>query len=192
MWAGFVAFADGALLGPFRPSAFPPPKREASYNDDINFPLYESSLRSCAGAQRKGIRDEHPDASNVHEHVVCALLGPFFMAQSTPLPPSTFRAVDFLAGSCSLAVSAFWQEQIGALERLVGDQEGVAAKWDAFRPAVLRPLEPMNVLLLDFLMRRFNIGGPKWIGQLIYGFPITGTLSHDSTYPRNEKAPHPH
>ena len=40
-------------------------------------------------------------------------------------------------------------------------------------------------------MRRFKLGGQKWVGQLIHGFPIIGALSQDSTYPTNEKVSPP-
>ena len=75
--AQYVTFTEGAQLGVFDPTLFHPPKREMSYNDDVALPLYESSMRSYSGNQRKGIRDEHPDASNVHEHVLGALQSPF-------------------------------------------------------------------------------------------------------------------
>ena len=164
-WAQYATFTEGDQLGVFGPTRFPPPKREMSYNDDVVLPLYESSMRSYAGTHRNCIRGEHPDASNVHEHVISALLAPFFLAQSTPIPPITGRALDFLALSCPVAVSAFWKKQIGHLERLAEEQKGVSSSWDACRPTSLRPIEPVNVLLQDFLMRRFKIGGGNGSGS---------------------------
>ena len=108
----FRLFTESALIGAFEPSLLHPPKRGKSYNNDVALPLYESSMRSYAGTQRKGIRGEHPEAKNVHEHVAQALQAPFFLAQSTPLPPSTRRDVLFLARSCPRAVTAFWKRQL--------------------------------------------------------------------------------
>ena len=149
-------------------------------------------MRSYAGTQRRGIRDEHPNAPNANEHVLEALQSPFPIAQSAPIPPSTGMAAGFLTQACYQAVSDFWKKHIGRLGRSAESQKWAAARWDAYRPPELRPLDPANVLFLDFAMRRFKLGGGgKWIGQLIRGFPTPGPLSQDSTYPRNEKAPPP-
>ena len=140
-------------------------------------------MRSYAGAQRRGIRDEHPDASNVRAHVLSARRAPFFLAQSTPIPPFAGRAVDFSAMACPISVSACWEKQIGHLERLVGEHQGVAASWGACRPTELRPIEPANVLLVGSLMRRFKRGGAEMdravdsrssnYGLLIPGFGLS-------------------
>ena len=180
-------FVENAQLGKFIPELFPPPLKAESYNNDVWLPLYESSLRSYAGAQRKGIRDEHPEAQDAHSHVLSALQAPFFLAHATPIPESTRREIAFLANSSPNEVIFFWKRQLAALERLVHAQKGMSAEWLAARPPELRHLAPANALLFDFPMRRFNLGGRRRIAQLIHGFPITGVPSQDSTYPVNEK-----
>lgn len=69
--------------------------------------------------------------------------------------------------------------------------EGAAASWEASRPLALKPLGSINALLIAFLMRRFELGGQKWVGQLIHGFPIIGALSQDANYPINKKVSPP-
>ena len=160
-WDLFGEFANNGQVGAFGRALFPAPERGESYNDDAVLPLYESSLRSYAGAQRKGIRGERPSSTNVHEHVLEALQSPFFHSQSTPIPPITDRAVEFSAASCPRAVSAFWKTQLGRSEQALDVRRGVAASWGARRPLDLRPLRAGNVLMLDFPIRRFKLG---WVG----------------------------
>ena len=47
--------------------------------------------------QRKGVRDDHPDAKTIEDHVRAALEAPFFLAQEIELPPALDRAVHFMA-----------------------------------------------------------------------------------------------
>ena len=190
-WAQFVEFANNSQIGAFDPARSPAPKRAESYNGDVVLPLYESSMRSYAVTHRKGIRDERPTSTNAHEHGMGAMQAPFFLAQSAPIPPSTDKAVEFRATSCHGDVSAFWKKQLGRSEEASDVQRGVASSWDACRPKELMPLKAAKVLMLDFLMRRFKLGGGRWVDQLVSGFPITGSLSHDSTYPRNEEVTPP-
>ena len=72
-------------------------------------------MQSYAGAQKNGIRDEHPIDQSAHEHVLLALQAPFFLAQSTPLPDSAKRAIRCVARSDPTAVRAFWEKQLARL-----------------------------------------------------------------------------
>ena len=155
----FAEFANNAQIGPFGPALFHAPKRKESYNDDVVLPLYGRYLRSYDGAQRKGIRDERPTATNAPDHVMGAPKPPFFLAQSTPIPPSADNAVEFLATSCRRDVSAFWKKQLGRLEHASDAQRGVAPSWDACRHKEPRPHRAANAPMLGVLMRRFKLGG---------------------------------
>ena len=158
-WAQYIAFTEEAQIGNFGPALFPIPVRGKPYNDDVVLPLYDDAWRSYAGTQRRGIRDEHPNATSVHEHITEALQAPFFLAQSTPLPVSTGRAIDFLATSRPTSAKAFWPKQLARLERICDEQRGLTAQWGACRPEELEPLKSANVLLLAFLSHRYKLWG---------------------------------
>ena len=186
-WALFVSFSNNAHPGELSPEKFPLPTPELSYNDDVELPLYESALRSYAGTQKKGIRDEHPSAKTVDEHVKAALSAPFFLAQKTPLPESLERSIQFLGKSNLAAVRQFWTKQIQRLKSIAAKHKCLSDQWLEARPQVLKPLKGVNTLLLAFLMDRYGLKGQKWVKQLIFGFPIVGSLSQKGVYPIDEK-----
>ena len=152
-------------------------------------PLYERTHRSYSGTQRKGIRDEHPLASNVDDHARAALRAPFFLAQRTPLPASTTKAIAFLGASGRQAVSDFWQSQLAALEGLNVQLKSTFDSWQMSHPKELSLLKPINTVLLSLLMKKFGLNGQKWVKQLIHGFPITGTLSQKYSCPVDSRVP---
>ena len=114
---------------------------EMDYNDDVVLPMYERTRHSYSGTQRKGIRDEHPLSSNADDHVRAALRAPFFLAQRTPPPASTLRAIAFLGASGHKAVSDFWQSQLAALKALNVQMKSTFDSWQRRQPVELSPPE---------------------------------------------------
>ena len=133
--------------------------------------------------QRKGIRGERPNATSPHEHITEALPAPFFLAQSTPLPVSTGRAVDFLATSRPTAVKAFWPNQLARLGRICDAQRDLTAQWDACRPEAPKPHEICERALVSFSRpsirtwgKTMDQTGDFWIfhcGLTIAGFDLS-------------------
>ena len=141
------------------------------------------------GHPTKGYTGRTPERNKCPRTHNGCIAGTVFLAQSTPLPASTGRAVDFLATSRPTAVKALWPNQLTRMGRICDEQRDLSAQWDACRPEAPKPLKSANVLLLAFLAHRYKLGGRRWVRQLIFGFPIVGSLSQEPTYPHSEKAP---
>ena len=110
-WGVFTSFTESARINDIKGLDFPIPRPEKCYNDDVELPLYEGALRSYQGSQRKGIRDEHPDATTVEAHIESALKAPFFLGQQTPLPGSIKKSIDFVSSAPAENIKEFWKKK---------------------------------------------------------------------------------
>ena len=184
---GHRNFILRASLGLFVAGSLPGPFPEASYNDDINIPHYKACSRAYAGVQRKGIRDDHPDATTIIEHVRAALEAPFFLAQEIELPPALNRAVCFMATTPTNTIKEFWYKQVHDLKNIKKCTMPVLERWRQLTPDTLKGVSIVDPAMLSFLFRKFGLGGSKWLKQLIFGFPITGVLSQEGAYPLDSR-----
>ena len=184
----FDRFASSATILPFSPTAFPPPTRESSYNDDVSIPHYEGASRTFADKQRKGVCGDIPVASSVYRHVEFACQLPFFLAQAIPLPPSSTRAQLSPAECGRFGIAAFWGKQIERLEKLVVSSDPVEAIWASqIPPPILPAAGKLRASPFLSLMGRANLGGRLWMKQLIFASPLVGELSQRHTYPDSRK-----
>ena len=184
----FDRFASSATILPFSPTAFPPPTRESSYNDDVSIPHYEGASRTFADKQRKGVCGDIPVASSVYRHVEFACQLPFFLAQEISLPAALARAQLFLSECNDSQISAFWDKRIFLLEKLVLASTETEARWAAQIPPAIRPADgEIKVTAMLPLMKQANMGGQRWMKQFISGFPLVGELIQLGVYPPSRK-----
>ena len=180
----YTIFIRDAEIKPFSPSEVPLPTAEASYNDDVKLPCYQSSARAFAERQRKGIVEEHPETRDISAHITAALSAPFFLSLATPLPPSTTWAMSFVKDCNPAAIQIFWTKQLNRLRGLVRDSAPVEKAWLEATPDAIRPATgKIKLVALASLMNQLDLGGSKWIKQFIHGFRLTGTFSQKSTFP---------
>ena len=173
---------------PFNSIASPTPTRESSYNDDISIPHYEGASRTYADKQRKGARDDIPDASAAYHHVELACHLPSFLAQEIPLPAALISSQIFLSECNDSQISAFWDKQIFLLEKLVLASTETEARWAAQIPPAIRPAAgKAKVTALLSLMKQASLGGQRWMNQFVFGFPLVGEISQLGVYPPSRK-----
>ena len=110
-YEGRNEFIKRAFLGHFVAGSIPDPTPADSYNNDVYIPHYKARSRAYAGVQRKGIRDDHPDATTIVNHVRAALEAPFFLAQEIELPPALGRAVNFMANTPAATIKISGQNR---------------------------------------------------------------------------------
>ena len=158
------------------------------YNDDLTIEHYDSASRIYLGEQRRGIIDDHPEASSLDELAKQAITDPFFLAQKIPLPRATLNALNFSLKGCHSEISSFWPTQLTELTNLAQKARPTEELWRTLIPDDIKPAAGrINAAALFCLMQGAGLKGPRWIRQLISGFPLVGTLSQKSVYPVDPK-----
>ena len=77
----------------------------------------------------------------------------------------------------------FWGVQLNSLDRLIPNCELAQSKWGArVRPEIRPAAGEFRTVAISQLTNRHGLGGPRWIAQLAFVFPITGHRSQLSAY----------
>ena len=161
-----------------------------SYNDDVKLEHYTSASRTYLGEQRKGITDDHPNASTLRELVSEALSAKFFLAQKFPLPRSTSKSFTFLSQCFPKEISRFWTAQLADLQALVEQASRLEEEWRTLIPPATKPAAGhINLSAFYSLMRDAQLGGSSWIRRFIFRFPLVGALSQNRAYPADSRPP---
>lgn len=165
------------------PDHFRPPQVR-HFNDDVTLESYNPAELSYADKQRKGIHEAFDTCTDMQEHVRKAVSQPFPLASETPLPTETSKAAAFIGRHKTADLTAFWDDQLKALETLVRGNESAQARWDkAIAPSLGPAAGKIRTLALKNLARQLGLGADRWLDQFAVGFPITGTLSQVKAFP---------
>ena len=168
--------------------SLPRPTHLSAYNDDVMAEPYLAAPLAYAGKQRKGIHELLDDCSSYSEHVRKAMKGTFPLSAETPLPVETRKAALFLRDTPPEEVTAFWDAQVGRLERLVSACAQDQVSWDrCIRPEIAPAAGRFATVALSQLFRHYGLPGQKWLWQFANGFPITGSLSQIHLFPISKR-----
>ena len=81
-------------------------------------------------------------------------------------------------------IAPFWDVQLDRLRNLVEDSKMAQSKWNDCIPPEIRPGDgKFTTAALKHPMASRELGRSAWLGQLAFGFPIAGSLSHRHTFP---------
>ena len=74
------------------------------------------------------------------------------------------------------------------LASLAHDALPFVEDWGKLTPHSIRPAAgKLRLAALSSLMYQYNLGGPIWLRQFIFGFKLVGVLSQMHTFPAQEK-----
>ena len=162
-------------------------------HDDLSIEAYASSLRYYMGMQRKGILDPLPLADSYASHLEGALAAPFPLACETPLPADFREALSWINSTSLKQIKEFWESQISQLRGLTLNPHCSSESWYNMRPDFFRAApSSLNIALLAQLANFTGMGGSRWLGNYIKGFPITGTICQSGVFPLTLKPDNPH
>ena len=129
-------------------------------NDDANVEHYRGTSRTLGGRQRKGIRDDRPNAKSMGEHIEESHDAPFFLNQSTPVPKSRERALEFIENADTIAIRDFWKRKNQRVRVLTETLEPDHTIWgDQIPDELMGSAGKLNATAFLQLTNQFNIGG---------------------------------
>ena len=165
----------------------PKPTPKSSYNDDVYIEHYQSSTKSFATKQRRGVHDEHVERLSIIDHVEAALSSPCFLSLRTPLPASIKAAALFMRESLPNAILSFWNTQLNNLDAPPPCLDAQNS-WNNLIPSELVPAAGnLQLAALTLLAHEHGLGGASWLQQFIFGLPLVGRLSKLHCFPRKDK-----
>ena len=201
-----IDFAHMDFSGPYVAGSIPVPIHGSPYNDDVAIPNYATRGRDYAGTQRQCIRDERPEALSIEDHVRAALEAPFFLSSFLSFFLSCFLAFFLSFSGCRTSphtntgggiygwgpppgdIKKFRTQQAIGLRDVQTSKRPAPKKWHDCAPETPNGVTLSGPPMLTFLFKRFGRGGSRRLKQLVFGFPITGTLSQGVSYPVDSMA----
>ena len=145
------------------------------------------------GRSEEGVTPEILGESSYTDHVTQALSTEFPLTKEIPIPTEILSSAEWISSAPQGAILSFWKTQYVAIQQLVVDAAPTQAAWKGLTPQALWPATvKFQAAAFRQLLRRFNLGGDRWIGQFGHGFPTSGILSQEGVFPASDKPlPHP-
>ena len=108
----------------------------------------------------------------------------FFLSKDIKLPEDLERALGFHANSPANQIRSLWAQQAARATSLAKPAEPTQAAWGALIPAEISySAKGVRPAVLAPLLSAQGMGGPKWIPQFVFGFPIVTGLAQGGFSP---------
>ena len=161
---------------------------ETDCNDDLFLGSFKKSNYIWAGAQKKGTLPSILESKDYLDHIRQAMEMEFPLTADIEIPPEIDTSLNWLATTDPSIVINFWDIQLVKLKKLVAAAASSQSKWNDLIPREIRGAQKkFKSVAFHQLLSHLNLGGDKWIGQFIFGFPTTGILSQEGVFPHNAK-----
>ena len=106
------------------------------------------------------------------------------MRLNNPIRRNLAESLDLVIFTNASKIRQFRKTQTDAFEQLGNQTRLLSDTWLAQMPAgILSATGVFDVSLLSALIEMLQLGTNDWVGQLIYGFPLTGFLSQSGVFP---------
>ena len=161
-------FMQNACIPKFDPNLVPDVRVRVDYNDDLYLGSFEKSNKIWADTQKQGVTPEITGRPSYPDRVTQALTAEFPLTKEIPTPPEIITLAEWISSNPQGAILSFWNAQYTAIQQLVRDAAPTQAAWKDLTPQAIRPeTEKFQATAFHQLLRHFNLGGDRWIGQFV-------------------------
>ena len=153
---------------------------------------FAKSNKIWAGTQKKGVGPAIIGEPSYSDHVTQARKTEFCLTREIPIPPEILNSSEWISSAPHDEIISFRNTQYSSIQQLVHDAAPAQAGWENLSPQVLRPAtERFQAVAFHQLLIHFNLGGVRWVGQFVHGFPTSGIIIQEGVFPTSDKPLHP-